>query len=326
MWSPYPDHYLTLWALPASTAISGSHLDRNSHVQKTKHQNLRFWQLSRNFTMQPNHPGKTSEYLASHRLNLGNQSICRLTIPISSINYLTNLVELRIPQNKLTSLPYSLFLMTQIEILNLENNLLDEEGTEDWWWRGMENLRVLFLASNRFKQVPPSLGKLPRLFYLDVSDNPRLECLPIELLLSESIGTLAAHRCSAEIADLLDSRNQKIMSWHQFSKLQGHTSVPGLSRMCVQKIHRAIGQEMEGAYHELVRNPEEYPVAQLLLPWLESAHKQHLCTVCGSPVFFDSFNMLQRIEDHHLPFLWTCCSPECQHNITTVPLPRSSGA
>ncbi|KAJ1962675.1 hypothetical protein GGI12_002506 [Dipsacomyces acuminosporus] len=274
MWSPYPDHNLTLWALPPPPpGDSGSkltHLDSRqtwAEKQKRRHQ---WWQLSRDFKLaaDTNHKGKgldytekdesaksrgkTTEILATHRLNFGNQSIRRLSIPRSSIQYLTGLVELRMPQNKLTSLPRSLFALQQLEILNLENNLLDENGVPDHLWRDMAHLRVLFLAGNMFTRLPPSLGKAPRLFYLDVSDNHLLGHLPVELLASSSIGTLAANRCSNEIMNRLDesSRSENmcagtpgclpLVSALRVDKDVGYSLVPSLAGSCIRRIHNAI--------------------------------------------------------------------------------------
>ncbi|KAI8321757.1 hypothetical protein GQ54DRAFT_172038 [Martensiomyces pterosporus] len=286
MWSPYPDHYLTLWALPPPPAAAEdssrpTHLDTRhiwTEKQKRRHQ---WWQISRDFklttaTASPSsssesssrsgsederrdaekNRGKTTEILATHRLNFGNQSIRRLTIPSTSVQYLGSLVELRMPQNKLTSLPRSLFKLQQLEILNVENNLLDEEGVPDHLWRGMVHLRVLFLAGNLFRRLPPSLGHVPRLFYLDVSDNPRLGHLPVELLMAPAIGTLAANRCSSGIMDRLCQENGLMDAGVELAEplpsflplvdtlpLSQHgrsVRVPALADICIRQIHTAI--------------------------------------------------------------------------------------
>ncbi|KAJ2230127.1 hypothetical protein IWW45_005909, partial [Coemansia sp. RSA 485] len=219
MWSPYPEHSLTLWALPPLTHLEPpSHLDTRSQLQ-SKQRRMQRWQISRDFkhTSSPTSMttssgrGKTTEILATHRLNFGNQSITKLNIPVSSISYLTNLVEIRMPQNKLRNLPESLFMLTQLEILNLENNCLDESCALERWWLNLVHLRVLFLADNLFGSLPGSLGRMAKLFYLDVSDNRRLRYLPAEILSSASIGTLTAYRCSTELLDQLASTRDQFV-------------------------------------------------------------------------------------------------------------------
>ncbi|KAJ2507524.1 hypothetical protein IWW47_001065 [Coemansia sp. RSA 2052] len=364
MWSPYPDHYLTIWAASPSTIsldhLGGSkaltHLDSHRQVRQTNHRHQQFWSISRDYRLgDPPAKGttkqdcKTSEVLASHRLSFGNQSIRQLTIPTSSIRYLTNLVELRIPQNKLTHLPHSLFLMTQLEILNLENNRLDEHSFSDQWWRGMVNLRVVFLAGNRFRCLPPSLGRLPKLFYADVSDNPRLTYLPAELLFAPAIGTLAANRCSAAIAQrfAVDTAEPQWLSLPDCllgSLALGKrcTRVPSLSSLCIQQIYAAItpfaisesepstpsedsqtlGQEdLDGnsayqlfaACEEIRRNPADFAVSSVLLPALDSAPKRYMCTICDEPVFCSELAIVKMVERWDMPFAWQCCSAQCQH-------------
>ncbi|KAJ2889452.1 hypothetical protein GGI21_006566, partial [Coemansia aciculifera] len=266
-------------------------------------------------------------------------SILQLTIPTSAIRYLTNLVELRIPQNKLTKLPHSLFLMTQLEILNVENNQLDENSTEDCWWRRLVNLRVLFMAGNRFRCLPPSLGRMPKLFYADVSGNPRLTYLPAELLYAPAIGTLAANRCSAAIVRRFASDATK-PEWLPLpdcpvasaaAASNPWTRVPSLSSLCKQRIYRAIApliapdseqstgtETSSSAYHlfaaceEIRRNPADFAISSILLPALDSAPKRYMCTVCEEPVFCPELAIVKMVEPWDIPFAWQCCSAQCQ--------------
>ncbi|KAJ1668749.1 hypothetical protein IW140_000182 [Coemansia sp. RSA 1813] len=376
MWSPYPDHYLTLWAMPLeSEAHMYSPSKKYSQVRTvskssdvtSRQRRIQWWQVSRDFKLDddnmesrqvPNKRkgagtrGKTTEVLASHRLNFGNQSIRRLSIPVSSVPLLSGLVELRMPQNKLTRLPESLFMLTQLEILNLENNNLDERNMPDHLWRRLVNLRVLFLAGNRFRQLPPSLGRMPRLFYLDVCDNHRLTHLPVELLASPSIGTLAANRCSAELAEHIDLvcgsgmdstgdrggaspiRYIPLLEMAPGS-IASQMRVPPLAGMCVRQIHLAIGRNgsksdeeknrlVTGACERIRRNPSDYIVSSILLGALDSIETLALCSVCDEPVFYPSFSIARQVETLELPVSWHCCSAKCRDKAATMSVIKTS--
>ncbi|KAJ2248105.1 hypothetical protein GGI13_004787 [Coemansia sp. RSA 455] len=359
MWSPYPDHYLTIWAASPNASVQSdtkpvTHLDGHRHLRQSNQRHQQSWSISRDFRLGDTTTRcKTSEVLASHRLNFGNQSIRQLIIPLSSIRYLTSLVELRLPQNKLTHLPHSLFMMTQLEILNLEYNQLDEHSTEDLWWRGLVNLRVLFLAGNRFRYLPPSLGRMPMLFYADVSDNPRLAYLPAELLFAPAIGTLAANRCSDAVMRRLVSDSANWLSLSDLI-LESPTSgkrlsrVPLLSSLCKQRIHSAIAPfvspepptlsessqigvrdsescnayQLFAACEEIRRNPADFALSDVLLPALDSASKRYMCTVCGAPVFSPELAIVKAVDHWDMPFAWQCCSTNCQDQAITTTIQR----
>ncbi|KAJ2495246.1 hypothetical protein GGI11_008489, partial [Coemansia sp. RSA 2049] len=128
MWSPYPDHNLTLWAMPPESGAAGMYTGNGTSsgsLSKTKkkqaraagraaestskQRRLQWWQVSRDFKVDEQEErvagrskrddtvgasgtrGKTTEVLASHRLNFGNQSIRRLSIPVSSVPLLGGL-------------------------------------------------------------------------------------------------------------------------------------------------------------------------------------------------------------------------------------------
>ncbi|KAJ2658039.1 hypothetical protein IWW48_004211 [Coemansia sp. RSA 1200] len=385
MWSPYPDHNLTLWAMPPENGAAGMYTGSGgssspSKMKKKKQQQqqarvasraaeatskqrrLQWWQVSRDFkigdrdeqggrvagcskgdgaTGASGTRGKTTEVLASHRLNFGNQSIRRLSIPVSSVPLLGGLVELRMPQNKLARLPASLFMLTQLEILNLENNYLDESHMPDHLWRQLVSLRVLFLAGNRFRQLPPSLGRMPRLFYLDVCDNHALRHLPVELLASPSLGTLAANRCSADLAERIDmlceseaessstasssSRCVPLLEMAPGSPASStaHPRVPSLAAICVRQIHLAISNSNEkedemvspmiaAACARIRRNPDDYVVSRVLLEALDAVEALALCSVCNAPVFYPAFTVARQVESVELPVSWHCCSAACR--------------
>ncbi|KAJ2083559.1 hypothetical protein H4R24_000722 [Coemansia sp. RSA 988] len=335
MWSPYPDHHLTLWAMPlspAATTADPSHTDTHRE-RRTRLRRLQYWQISRNFSPGSGARGRTTEILASHRLNFGNQSISRLTIPVSSVPHLESLVELRMPQNHLSSLPKALFMLPGLEILNLENNRLDERAMHDAQWPSLVRLRVLFLAGNCFAQLPPSLGRMPRLFYLDVSDNPRLACLPAELLLSQSIATLAADRCSMVLSHRLELSSDNTLPFADVvPDAPPHVPIPPLSALCVRALYLAgalardqlpsktaarIGdlamcRRLLAAYEEVRRAPDNYRMLSLPLKSLDSVDDRSLCTTCECPLFHSSFAFVRAESVCELPVAWRCCSARCR--------------
>ncbi|KAJ1797209.1 hypothetical protein LPJ59_003282 [Coemansia sp. RSA 2399] len=360
MWSPYPDHYLTLWAMPVESEehlyspskkhAKGRPPNKNMDAAAKQQRRIQWWQVSRDFKVDEKQAprkdrssGKTTEVLASHRLNFGNQSIRRLSIPVSSVALLSGLVELRMPQNKLTALPASLFMLTQLEILNLENNSLDADSMPDHLWRRLVNLRVLFLAGNRFRQLPPSLGRMPRLFYLDVCDNKELTHVPVELLVSPSIGTLASNRCSTALAEHIDltcGTTGTLIKYTPLLEMAPGTTgasrmrVPPLAMMCIRQIHLANKQSssardekrrmVASACERIRRNPGDYMVSSILLDALDSVDALALCSICDDPVFYASFTIARQVENLELPVSWHCCSAKCRDRATTMPIIKTS--
>ncbi|KAJ2553651.1 hypothetical protein EV175_002865 [Coemansia sp. RSA 1933] len=344
MWSPYPDHYLTLWAMPPESEAQMYSPSKKygktrpaTQVSDTggRQRRNQWWQVSRDFKVDEEGKrrnggtrGKTTEVFVSHRLNFGNQSILRLSIPVSSVPFLGGLVELRMPQNKLRRLPESLFLLTQLEILNLENNYLDADNMTDYLWRRLVNLRVLFLAGNMFRQLPPSLGRMPRLFYLDVCDNRKLAHIPMELLTSPSIGTLAANRCSPAVIDLVGHVPLLEMA-PGFTAAP--TRVPPLAGMCIRQVHLATEKKEQdegcravaAACERIRRNPDDYAVSGVLLAALDSVDVLALCSVCSNPVFYPSFSIARRIKAVELPVSWHCCSAACRDKAAAMPITKS---
>ncbi|KAJ2534374.1 hypothetical protein GGH20_000041 [Coemansia sp. RSA 1937] len=340
MWSPYPDHQLTLWAMAPQTPLLSSHLDGPATVRSRQRRQLQGWQISRNFSS-TRAKGRTTEILATHRLNFGNQSITRLCIPRASLEFLTALVELRMPQNKLKQLPHSLFELKGLEILNLENNALNEQCADDRWWPLLERLRVLFLAGNRFEQLPPSLGRMPHLFYVDVSDNHKLTALPAELVRAPSVGTLAASRCSLDLANMLgpaqslpfEDRVPANMPW------SSPVRVPPLVALCLRTIGRASKQTTDfkqttdsnqstescperydaiscthlmDACDEVRRRPDDFVVLDRMLDTLRDMDGLCACSVCGEPVILGSFSFVRMEPGWELPVVWRCCSATCR--------------
>lgn len=78
----------------------------------------------------------------------------------------------------LTSIPSNVFSRTELEQLDLSDNLLT--GAPQAEIRHLQNLRVLDLSGNKLTGLPAELGQLKRLEVLDVSNN-QLTGLPLEL-------------------------------------------------------------------------------------------------------------------------------------------------
>ncbi|KAJ2805958.1 Leucine-rich repeat serine/threonine-protein kinase 2, partial [Coemansia helicoidea] len=337
-WTPYPDHSLTLWATePRAKEPAPNHLDSDLAPRHKKR--LQWWQVSRDFRDggAEARRGRTVDVLATHRLNFSNQSICALVIPEWAVAHLGNLVELRIPQNKMRTLPPALFRLAGLEILNLEHNRLDEHCAPDRLWREFSRLRVLFLADNRFRQLPPSIGRMPRLFYLDASDNPRLESLPVEVLASASIATLTVQRCSPALAQRLAPDGAHAAAAAQarplvpFADLVAggpgatHTRTPPLAAMCARQIAKAAipdadstadaesRRQLRAACEELRRWPDEHhPLPALLRRAADAEPGLCLCSVCGLHVYYSSYSFVALVDGCELPAEWRCCSARCR--------------
>ncbi|KAJ1732276.1 leucine-rich repeats and IQ motif containing protein 4 [Coemansia biformis] len=353
-WSPYPDHSLTLWAVaPNTKEVPLSHLDADLAPRHKKR--LQWWQISRNFNTAGANKGRTTDVLATHKLNFGNQSICKLFIPLSAIDHLDGLVELRMPQNKLRTLPPALFRLSGLEILNLERNQLDEYCAPERQWQGLKHLRVLFLAGNRFRQLPPSIGRMQRLFYLDASDNPHMDCLPVELLTSPTIATLTVKRCSPVLAQALqlararapvgDIKDRPVLPFADpIADGPGarHVRVPPLAAMCAQRLARAASippemglvsqspevtswRHLRAACEELRQHPEDHhPLPDLMRRASDAEAGQCLCSVCERLVYYSSFSFLELADGCELPVAWRCCSARCRSVALASGVPRDN--
>ncbi|KAJ2371515.1 hypothetical protein IW150_004559 [Coemansia sp. RSA 2607] len=323
-WSPYPAHRLTLWALPPAAQPSQPSTLDSLTTLRAKQQRLQRWRISRDFHTNASSSAttprrtNTAEVLATHRLSFANQTITHLTIPPPSAEYFAQLVELRMPQNQLRTLPRALFMLRQLEILNLERNLLDEHSADPSWWPGLVHLRVLFLADNLFTCLPQSLALMDRLFYLDVSDCSRLACLPAEVLASKSLGTLAANRCSLEMTDKFISHPGQLPP----PPLVVHKGAPRLVDLCVQSVylatHSSAGNRMHRVCEEMRRNPGDFFVSALLLRALDNVDSLLACSVCGMPVFCPGRAVLRTAENWPLPLAWQCCSQRCCEKAKTL--------
>lgn len=77
-----------------------------------------------------------------------------------------------------TKIPQDIFAMTNLQQLDLSNNLLT--GALPAEIRHLQNLQILNISSNRMTGLPAELGQLSKLRILNVSDN-QLTGIPHEL-------------------------------------------------------------------------------------------------------------------------------------------------
>ena len=136
--------------------------------------------------------------LASLRsLNLsGNNLGLNTTNNLDMFYYMTELEELRIANNWLPSLPYSVHLLSKLRVLDARNNRLT--GGMPWWIGDLSNLEELRLDSNPIITSFGDLAGLSKLITLTLSSCPVWDSLPSWLLQLPSLRTLDLSRSSVE--------------------------------------------------------------------------------------------------------------------------------
>ena len=85
------------------------------------------------------------------------------------VNYLSNLKELDLEDNQLTSLPDWIGNLTNLEELNLNYNNLT---SLPYSIGNLKNLERLYLHDNKLTSLPESIANLKNLRYLDLEYNP----------------------------------------------------------------------------------------------------------------------------------------------------------
>ncbi|OLY78806.1 Leucine-rich repeat and calponin homology domain-containing protein 2 [Smittium mucronatum] len=129
---------------------------------------------------------------SSMTLNLKASAITKFAV-VSSQNHFEFLTYLILADNNLSEISNSLFRLSNLEILELQNNFITSkpESLKPKHFNKLKNLRKVNLSNNLLTSIPSDFGLLPNLEKLTISDN-RIFFLPIELL---SSSLLTFDRC-----------------------------------------------------------------------------------------------------------------------------------
>ena len=123
--------------------------------------------------------------------------VCRLSgnalTTADGIGALTQLEELALDGNALTSLPSEIGLLRLLRVLQVRGNALTELPEEVGDCAALESL---YASSNRLKNLPRALGRCTSLKLLTVNGNARLTTLPAELAAAPSLTRVVAANCA----------------------------------------------------------------------------------------------------------------------------------
>jgi Leucine-rich repeat (LRR) protein len=101
-----------------------------------------------------------------YRLDLSKQKL--ETLPSEIFNF-TNLRELYLNRNKLTSLPKAFMKFNHLEVLDLSKNKFETFPTQ---LCSVVSIKQLFLGRNNIQYIPECIGQLENLEILDLWLNP----------------------------------------------------------------------------------------------------------------------------------------------------------
>lgn len=119
-------------------------------------------------------------------LNLGRNEIVLLSNEFSNLK---NLIELRLFQNNLISIPISLCELSKLKILDLSFNKIETLPDEI---SNLVNLEDFYLFDNEITSIPKEFGKLVNLVELNLSMN-YIKFLPMEFYGLENLEYLKIH-------------------------------------------------------------------------------------------------------------------------------------
>ncbi|KAJ1673180.1 hypothetical protein EV182_005739, partial [Spiromyces aspiralis] len=216
-WSQYPPHRVTLWAPPRKqqqqqqqqeredvlgTSINDHLIDR-VEAWKARQKAKQWWHLTRTLNprpcprtaaagddddsaeFDPDTPPqgwRTSKMLADAKLSLMHQNIKELVLPLALTPHFRMLTKLSLANNRLASLPHSIFYLSALEVLDVSYNRLESvpQSFPGYLVPNLANLRICYLQHNRLMDIPPQFGYLDHLVCLNISDNP-VPWVPLEL-------------------------------------------------------------------------------------------------------------------------------------------------
>ncbi len=120
-------------------------------------------------------PDSISELTNLEELNLYDNEINKIS---PEIGKLTKLTKIKLTKNNLTSVPQEIWNLKNLQGLFLDHNKLTYLPPEIG---NLTNLRKLAVGNNELVFLPPEIGNLKRLYVLDISENPKLKTIPVEL-------------------------------------------------------------------------------------------------------------------------------------------------
>lgn len=134
-------------------------------------------------------PNQMLSLVSLRSLNLSGNNLGLNTVSnLDMFYYMTELEELRIANNWLTSLPSSVRLLSKLRVLDARNNNIS--GGIPWWFGDLSDLETLMLDSNPLGGSLGSLAGLSKLTTLSLSSDGVYGNLPDWLLQLPSLRTL----------------------------------------------------------------------------------------------------------------------------------------
>lgn len=140
-------------------------------------------------------------------LTLSNNAI--VVIP-DNISHLTSLIDLTISSNLVSDISPQLCALTNLEILRLNRNLLESTTYFGFPLR----LETLFMSHNKLSYVPETFYGLPKLEYLNLSNNNIQYFSEIDNFPSENLNILVLNH------NKLSSLPLNILAYNNFRKLK----------------------------------------------------------------------------------------------------------
>ncbi|OMJ25404.1 Glucose-repressible alcohol dehydrogenase transcriptional effector [Smittium culicis] len=155
-----------------------TNLNYNLHLAKT---NLKI--MNSNNSYRP----KFRPLKNSSALRLNNSSISKFHV-VSNQNHFHFLTQLNLSNNNISAISNSLFRLTMLERLDLENNFITSspKSLKPKLFNKLKRLNHLNLSNNLLTSIPSDFGLLPNLNLLNISYN-KVYFIPVEILALETL-------------------------------------------------------------------------------------------------------------------------------------------